>query len=171
MALSHRESAYIRRKWLDSLRVYRRDEAIPADLSALADDPSPVVRLCVVGVRLAETGDVALARLAAAEAIRSGERDAVICGCRLLADLGPAAGDIVPLVWQYLRHPDDMVGGNAGFALLKCCMERRVLAEAAGLLEPGPGEGLGIATRRYVAHKLRQAAEAETGAAADRPRD
>jgi hypothetical protein len=107
------------------------------------------------------------ARATAVAELASGEPNAVIFGCHLLGDLGPAAGDIVPLVWEYLRHPDELVRGNAGFALFKCCVDKRALAEAAEILEPTPtpGDGLGITTCRYAAHKLRQAAQAEPAAA------
>jgi hypothetical protein len=159
-----------RQKWLDALRSFRRGRPLPPDLSTLVDDPAPVVRLCAAGVRWAEGGEVPLARWAAAEAIRSGERDAVIYGCHLLMELGPAAGDIAPLVWEHLRHPDATVRGNAAYAVFKCCRDRRVLAEAAELVAGTTGDRLGDALVGYAAHKLRQAADAEPGAAADRGR-
>jgi hypothetical protein len=137
-------------------------------LSTLADHPEAIVRLYVAGIRWTEDGDVPAARAAAVEAIRSGEAHPVCMGCQLLMQLGPAAGDVVPLIWDYLRHPDGMVRGNAGYVLLKCCPDTRVLADAAAVLETDPGgDDLAGALIRYAAHKLRKAAEAETSAAAD----
>src|SRR5688572_30099569 len=78
-----------RQKWLDALRSFRGRKPLPADLSTLVDDPRPIIRLCAAGIRWAEGGEPAFAQAAAAEAIRSGERDAVIYGCHLLMELGP----------------------------------------------------------------------------------
>jgi hypothetical protein len=131
-------------------------------LSTLAGHPKAIVRLYVAGIRWTEDGDVPAARGAAVEAIRSGEAHPMCMGGHLLMQLGPAAAEVVPLVWDYLRHPDGMVRGNAGFVLLKCCPDARVLAEAAAVLEADPGgENLAGALVRYAAHKLRKAAEAE----------
>jgi hypothetical protein len=153
------------------LRVLRsslRGAALPADIATLADHPDEMIRLYVVGIRWTEDGDVPATRAAALEALRSSEAYAVSMGCQLLMQLGPAAGDVVPLVWDHLRHPKGFVRGNAGNVLLQCCPDTRILAEAAGVLEAEPGgEGLEGAIVRYVAHRLRKAVMAEQGAAPD----
>jgi hypothetical protein len=79
--------------------------------------------------------------------------------CHLLMELGIAAGDIVPLVWGLLQHPDGVVRGNAAFALYKCCPDKQVLGKAAGLLQADTGNGLSDALIQYAAHKLRKSAE------------
>jgi hypothetical protein len=141
-------------------------------LSTLADHPEAIVRLYVAGIRWTEDGDVPAARAAAVDTIRSGEAHPVCMGCQLLMQLGPAADDVLPLVWDYLRHPSGMVRGNAGFVLLECCPDTRILAEAAAVLEDDlGGDNLDGAIVRFAAHKLRKAAEAEQSAQAEQPRD
>jgi hypothetical protein len=156
-----------RQKWLDALRSFHRGKALPTDLATLVDDPRPIIRLCAAGLRWAEGGEPAFARAAAAESIQSGQRDAVIYACHLLMELGPAAGDIVPLLWEYLQHPDAIIRGNAAYAVFKCCRDTRVLAEAAELVEGKTGDSLGDALVGYAAEKLRKAAGAEPSAASD----
>ncbi len=170
MAKARRGTGVFRQDWVRGLRSSLGDGPLPDDWSTLADHPKAIVRLYVAGLRWAEDGDAPAARAAAAEAIQSGESHPMCMGCQLLMHLGPAAGDVVPLVWGHLRHPDGMVRGNAGYALLKCCPEARVLAEAAAVLEANAdtgGDRLAGALVRYAAHKLRQAADAEPGAAPD----
>ena len=99
---------------------------------------------------------------AAITAIQSGEALEVCMGCQLLMQLGATAGDVRPLVWDYLRHPDGMVRGNAGGVLLECCPDTRIWADAAAVLEAEPtGDNLAGAFIRYAVHRLRKAVEAE----------
>ena len=117
MAKARRGTGIFRQDWVRGLRASLGRVPLPADLSTLADHPEAIVRLYVAGIRWTEDGDVPAARAAAVEAIRSGEAHPVCMGCQLLMQLGPAADDVLPLVWDYLRHPSGMVRGNAGFVL------------------------------------------------------
>jgi vesicle coat complex subunit len=160
-------SAEVRQIVLQVLYRYPPNDRLRAAAEELLNDPVGLVRVRAAAVLWAQTQDEVAVRSVVDAAVRSGERDAVIYGCHLLMELGPAAGDIAPLVWEYLRHPDAMVRGNAAYAVFKCCRDRRVLAEAAELVECKTGDSLDNALVGYAAHKLRKAAEAEPGAAAD----
>jgi hypothetical protein len=126
------------------------------------DDPVCLVRVRAAAVLWAQTGDQVAVRPVVDAAIRSGDRNGIVYGCQLLMEFGPAAGDVVPLLWDYIRHPDVGVRGNAAYAVFKCCRDKRVLAEAAALLEASfAGSPEPDAMLRYAAHKLRKASEAE----------
>ena len=151
-----------RDKWLRVLRSRRPEPPSASDIPPLLDDPDPLVRVCAAALLWDPAAEPERVRAATDAAVRSGDRDAVVYGCHLLQEAGPAAGDIVPLVWGYLRHPDGGVRANAAYALFKCCRDKAVLAEAAAQLTDDTGDTLHDATIRYAAHKLRQAAGGET---------
>lgn len=159
--------------WLKVLRSHLGVGEVGIDLPTALEHPDQVVRVLAAGVVWERTGGrqpgLVLPYIEAA--IRSGERWGLVFGCQLLAAMGPTAGDIIPLVWEHLRHPEWGVRTNAAFAILKCCRDRQLLAEAAALSEPEPetGDGLADTSIRYVTDKLRRAAEAEPAAARTRP--
>src|SRR5262249_53777770 len=128
-----------RGKWIVWLRSHR--QPLPADLSDLFNDPVPLVRVNAAGAWWGRTGEAKRAR-DLEEAIRTGDRDAAVFGCQLLAEMGPAAGDVVPLLWPYLGHDDRYVRTNAASALSRCCTDRRVLAEARSRLISDTGDPL-----------------------------
>jgi HEAT repeat protein len=158
-ALADRSSK-VRENVLRVLEFYPEDERVSSTARTLLSDPIGLVRVRAAFVLWVHLQDLPLIQPVVEEAIRSGDRDAVVDGCQLLTEFGPAAGDVVPLVWEYLRHPDGMVRLNAASALLKCCRDKQVLAEAATILETDgwdiPDGGL----VGYAASKLRRAAEA-----------
>jgi HEAT repeat protein len=155
-------SAEVRQHVLWVLRHYPADDRIRAAARALLGDPICVIRVRAAAVLWALTRDQAAVRPVVDAAICSGDRDGVVYGCQLLMEFGPAAGDVVPLVWGYLRHPDAGVRVNAAYALFKCCRDKQVLAEAAAILEASLADARAPdPLLRYVAYKLRQAAAAE----------
>jgi hypothetical protein len=162
VAKARRGTGIFRQDWFRALRSSLGGAPLPANVLVLADHPKAVVRLYVAGIRWTEDGDVPAARAAAITAIQSGEAHEVCMGCQLLTQLGATAGDVRPLVWDYLRHPNWLVRGNAGYVLLKCCPDARVWAEAAAVLEAeSTGDNLDGAFIRYAVHRLRKAVEPE----------
>lgn len=156
-------SSDVRENVLWVLQHYPTDDRIRSVATDLLRDPVCLVRIRAAAVLWAQTRDQALIRPVVDEAIRSGDRDSMVSGCHLLTQFGAGVGDVVALVWDALRHPDATVRGNAGYALFKCCADKRVLAEGATLLEasfadsPEPDAML-----QYAAHKLRKASEDKT---------
>ena len=126
------------------------------DLPSLLGHPDLTVRVLVAGIIWTRTGgrQSAEALPVIAEAIRAGGPSRIL-GCQLLAEMGPTAGDIVPLVRGLLHEPEPGVRLAAAFALLKCCPDKPVLAEAQQCLA---GDDDPVA--RYVASKLQTAVEA-----------
>src|SRR5438132_468089 len=125
-------------KWIVWLRSHR--QPVPADLSALFDDPVPLVRVYAAGAWWGRTGEAKRVRDVVEKAIRTSDRDAIVFGFQVLAELGPAAGDIVPLVWEYLEHEDAAVRLNAASTISSCCTDKRVLAEARARLVADTGD-------------------------------
>jgi hypothetical protein len=150
-------------KWIVWLRSHR--QPLPADLSALFNDPVPLVRVNAAGAWWGRTGEAKRARDVVGEAIRTGDRDAVIFGCQLLAEMGPTAGDVVALLWPYLGHDDRYVRLNAAGALCDCCTDRRVLIEARSRLITDTGDRLVDACMRYIAARMQKRIEGDTAAA------
>jgi HEAT repeat protein len=161
-------SAKVRERTLWLLRYYPPNDSIRSAVMVLLADPICLVRVRAAAVLWEQARDLDALLPVVVAAVCSGDQDGVLFGCQLLMAFGPAAGDIVPLVWSYLRHPDGMVRANAAYALFKCCSDRRVLAEAAEQLEAGSADGLADAFIKFAAHQLRKAAKVEQGAA-DRP--
>jgi hypothetical protein len=147
--------------WLKLLRSHLGIGEVSIDLPAALEHPDPVIRVLAAGVVWGRTGgrqpELVLPHIATA--IRSGERWGKVFGCQLLAQLGRSAGDIVPLVWDLLADTESGVRFNAAFALLKCCPDKRVLAQARQFLD-----GDADYATQYVAAKLQAAIEAEPGA-------
>jgi hypothetical protein len=143
--------------WLRELQARLGRPSASVDLPAALEHPDPVIRLLAAGVVWGRTGgrqpELVMPHIVAA--IQSGTRLEVVFGCQLLAELGLAAGDIVPLVWHLLTSPESAVRFAAAFAVLECCTEKRVLIEARQFLE---GDEDYVA--RYVAAKLQEAIEA-----------
>ncbi|MFO0925463.1 MAG: hypothetical protein U0736_00260 [Gemmataceae bacterium] len=153
-------SSAMRQIVLRVLRPYPVDGRIRAAAMRLLDDPVCVVRICAAAVVWAQTQDQSAIRPVVDAAIRSGDRWAVRYGCGLVMEFGPAAGDVAPLVWDYLRDPDAALRLNAGYAVLKCCLDKQVLAAAAALLESTLRSGADDeAIIRFTIRKLRRAAE------------
>jgi vesicle coat complex subunit len=164
-------SAKVRENVLRVLSHCAADERIRSAAEALLGDPALLVRVSAAAVLWAQARDLAGTLPAVEAALRSGERQAVIYACHLLVGLGQAAGEVVPLLWGHLRHPDGVVRGNAAYALLKCCADKRLLAEAAALVLADAGDAASDALVRFAAHKLRKAAGAEPAAPAGPPRE
>jgi HEAT repeat protein len=154
-------SATVRQTVLWALGFYPADERARTGAESLLNDSVPLIRVRAAAVVWVQSGDTTGILPVVAEAIRSGEPDAVVAGCGLLMSFGPLAGAVVPLVWDYLQHPDGFVRGNAAYVLYKCCPEKSILAQAADLLEGRSDNGAADALIRYAAYKLRKAAEAE----------
>jgi hypothetical protein len=158
--------------WLQLLRTRLGVGEVGIDLLALVEHPDSVIRVLAAGVVWGRTGgrQPALVLPHIEVAIRSGDLSGLVFGCQLLSEMGPSAGDIVPLVWALLRHSDWGVRLNAACAICKCCRDRRVLDETAALIEAeiSTGGGLANAAFRSVAERLRRAAEFAPCATLDR---
>jgi hypothetical protein len=143
------------RNWKQLLRSHLKGKQAGVGFPALLGHPDPAIRVLAAGVIWARTGSrqPELALPVIAEAIRSGERWGKVFGCQLLAEMGRAAGDIVPLVWGLLSDTESGVRLNAAFALLKCCPDKEVLADARRFLDDDDSPAA-----RYVARKLQEAA-------------
>jgi hypothetical protein len=102
-------------------------------------------------------------------AIRTGDRDAVVFGCQVLAEMGPAAGDVARLVWDYLEHENAAIRANTALALLRCCTDKRVLAQARARRAADTGDRLFDAAITLVAHRMDKVLHPEPGASADGP--
>jgi hypothetical protein len=154
-------------KWIVWLQSHR--QPLPADLSELFDDPVPLVRVSAAGAWWGRTGEAKQVRDVVEAAIRTGDRDAVVFGCQVLGEMGPAAGDVVALVWDYLEHENAAIRLNAASALLRCCNEKRVLAQARARLAADTGDRLFDAAIAFVAHKMDKVLQPEPLAPADSP--
>src|SRR4051794_18940110 len=95
-----------RDKWLRVLQSRRPGPPNASDVPRLLDDPDPLVRVCAAALLWDPAAEPVRVRAVVDDAVRSDDRDAVVYGCHLLMEAGSAAGDVVPLVWGYLRHPD-----------------------------------------------------------------
>jgi hypothetical protein len=142
-------------QWIVWLRANR--QPLPADISALFDDPSPLVRVNAAGAWWGRTGEAKRAADVVGAAIRTGDRDAIIFGCQVLAAMGPAAGNIVSLVWEYLVHNDGAIRLNAASAIAQCCTDKRVLVEVRARLVPDTGDGLYDACIRLSLRRMERA--------------
>ncbi len=154
-------------KWIVWLRSNR--QPLPTDLSDLFADSVPLVRVNAAGAWWGRTGEAKRVRDVLEAAIRTGDRDAVVFGCQVLAEMGPAAGDVVPLLWSYLGHDDKYVRMNAASAISCCCLDKRVLAKARSSLITDTGDQLIDAITAMIAKRMQKVIEAEGGSATDRP--
>src|SRR6476646_5643386 len=93
--------------WLRELQSRLGQPSAGVDLPAALEHPDPAVRVLAAGVVWGRTGgrQPELVLPFATAGILSGERRAVVVGCALLAELGRAAGDVVPLVRGLLADP------------------------------------------------------------------
>jgi hypothetical protein len=137
------------------------------DLPTALEHPDPATRVLAAGVAWERTGgrQPELALPIIATALQSGEHWAVVQGCRLLGDLGPAGEDLVPLVWPYLDHDDKYLRMHAASALSECCTDRRVLAEVRSRLVTHTGDQVIDAITAMTVEMIRKAIEAEPVAA------
>jgi|SRR5262245_1214386 len=158
--------------WLRLLQSRLGRPSAGVDLPAALEHPDLVIRVLAAGVVWGRTGgrQPTLVMPHIEAAIRSRQHWGLVFGCQLLAAMGPAAGHVVPLVWEHLRHSEWGVRLNAASAICGCCRDRRVLGETAALIEAEPrtSDDLANAAFRCVAESLRRAAEDESRAAPDR---
>jgi HEAT repeat protein len=152
-------SAEVRQLILSVLSDYpEEDNRVLSAATGLLQDPSPLVRIRAAEVLWVWSQDAVSLRPIVHEAIRSGEKFAVVYGCRLLLDFGPPAGDIVPLVWDYLQHPDSLIRRDVAYLLFKLCSDKHILFEAADLLAATLGNDPELdAYLRYPIDLLRRA--------------
>lgn len=146
--------------WLKSLKARLGPEKAGLELTTFLDHPDPVVRVLAAGIawgRKADTRQLEEVLPIITEAMQTRDPLAFMSGCRVLATIGPDAGDVVPLVWGSLRDPDRNVRLNAAIALIKCCTDGSTLAKAAALLDDDDD---GVA--QYITGRLRRLSVSRT---------